>query len=125
MYVQADDLPADSILSDYDICIVGAGAAGIAMAQRLANTSVKVLLLVSGQPGRSRCARCRPSGAVSGHGRRLPAAGRPRLPVAFAPEYVRRHHQPLWLLGASTRSRRHDAPPRLPRRWLAPWTCAN
>ena len=30
---------------------MGAGAAGIAMAQRLANTSVKVLLLVSGRPG--------------------------------------------------------------------------
>ena len=50
MYVHADDLPADTILTDFDICIVGAGAAGIAMAQRLANTSVKVLLLVSGEP---------------------------------------------------------------------------
>ena len=51
MYVYADHLPAETILEDFDICIVGAGAAGIAMAQRLANSSRKVLLLVSGQPG--------------------------------------------------------------------------
>ena len=50
MYVQADCLPAHTILKDFDICIVGAGAAGIAMAQRLANTSLKVILLVSGSP---------------------------------------------------------------------------
>ena len=51
MYVYADHLPAETILQDFDICIVGAGAAGIAMAQRLANSTRKVLLLVSGQPG--------------------------------------------------------------------------
>ena len=50
MYVHADHLPANTILSDFDICIVGAGAAGIAMAQRLADSSLKVLLLVSGAP---------------------------------------------------------------------------
>ena len=48
MYLHADDLLANSILSDFEICIVGAGAAGIAMAQRLAHSSLKVLLLVSG-----------------------------------------------------------------------------
>ena len=51
MYQHADQLPADSILEGFDICIVGAGAAGIAMAQRLAGSSLKVLLLVSGGPG--------------------------------------------------------------------------
>ena len=51
MYVQADHLPTDTILTGFDICIVGAGAAGIAMAQRLAHTSLKVILLVSGTPG--------------------------------------------------------------------------
>ena len=50
MYVYADQLPADAILQDFDICIVGAGAAGIAMAHRLANSSLKVILLVSGSP---------------------------------------------------------------------------
>ena len=50
MYLHADHLPANTILSDFDICIVGAGAAGIAMAQRLAHSSLKVLLLVSGNP---------------------------------------------------------------------------
>ncbi len=50
MYVHADCLPADTILTDFDICIVGAGAAGIAMAQRLADSSLKVILLVSGGP---------------------------------------------------------------------------
>lgn len=51
MYLHADQLAAGTILKDFDICIVGAGAAGIAMAQRLAGSSLKVLLLVSGQPG--------------------------------------------------------------------------
>ena len=50
MYVYADQLPADAILQDFDICIVGAGAAGIAMAHRLANSTLKVILLVSGSP---------------------------------------------------------------------------
>ncbi len=51
MYHYADQLPAGAILAGFDICIVGAGAAGIAMAQRLANSSLKVILLVSGRPG--------------------------------------------------------------------------
>lgn len=50
MYHYADQLPAGAILQGFDICIVGAGAAGIAMAQRLAHTSLKVILLVSGSP---------------------------------------------------------------------------
>ena len=51
MYVHADQLPAGTILQGYDVCIVGAGAAGIAMAQRLAGSALKVVLLVSGGPG--------------------------------------------------------------------------
>ena len=50
MYAHADHSPADTILQGFDICIVGAGAAGIAMAQRLAHSSLKVILLVSGSP---------------------------------------------------------------------------
>ncbi len=50
MYCYADQLPEGAILQGFDICIVGAGAAGIAMAQRLANSSLKVILLVSGGP---------------------------------------------------------------------------
>lgn len=49
MYLHAEQLPAGTTLQGFDVCIVGAGAAGIAMAQRLANTSLSVLLLVSGQ----------------------------------------------------------------------------
>ena len=51
MYAYADELLAEASLTGYDICIVGAGAAGIAMAQRLAKSSLKVILLVSGAPG--------------------------------------------------------------------------
>ncbi len=50
MYRYADQLPEGTLLQGFDICIVGAGAAGIAMAQRLANTSLKVIMLVSGGP---------------------------------------------------------------------------
>ncbi len=50
MYLYADHLPANTLLGGFDICIVGAGAAGIALAQRLANTPLKVILLVSGSP---------------------------------------------------------------------------
>lgn len=51
MYLHADQLPEDTVLQGFDLCIVGAGAAGIAMAQRLAGSSLKVMLLVSGRPG--------------------------------------------------------------------------
>lgn len=50
MYLQADQLPSETVLHDFDICIVGAGAAGIAMAKRLIGSSKKVLLLSSGSP---------------------------------------------------------------------------
>lgn len=50
MYQHADQLPEGALLQGFDICIVGAGAAGIAMAQRLAGSSLKVILLVSGSP---------------------------------------------------------------------------
>ena len=64
MYFYADHLPDGAILQGFDICIIGAGAAGIAMAQRLANTSLKVLLLVSGGAGRPGPARGSASVAV-------------------------------------------------------------
>ncbi len=48
MYVHGDQLPEGTVLQGFDLAIIGAGAAGIAMARRLANTSVKVVLLVSG-----------------------------------------------------------------------------
>lgn len=48
MYIHADQLPEGTVLQGFDVCIIGAGASGIAMAKRLAHTSVKVLLLVSG-----------------------------------------------------------------------------
>ncbi len=51
MYLYADQLPENTVLQGFDLCIVGAGAAGIAMAQRLANSSLTVILLVSGSPG--------------------------------------------------------------------------
>ena len=51
MYLHADQLPENTVLQGFDLCIVGAGAAGIAMAHRLAYSSLKLLLLVSGTPG--------------------------------------------------------------------------
>ena len=51
MYLYADQLPEGTVLQGFDLCVVGAGAAGIAMAQRLANSSLTVILLVSGGPG--------------------------------------------------------------------------
>lgn len=47
MILDAYDLPADSAL-EADLCIVGAGAAGIAIALELAGTPLDVLLLESG-----------------------------------------------------------------------------
>ena len=49
MYVNADTLPNGTTLSGYDLCIVGAGAAGIAIAQRLIGTHKKVLLVSAGE----------------------------------------------------------------------------
>jgi choline dehydrogenase-like flavoprotein len=48
MYMDANDIPNDKVLSGYDVCIVGAGAAGIAMAVRLIPTGKNVLVITSG-----------------------------------------------------------------------------
>ena len=48
MYLSADQLSDGTLLQGYDICIVGAGAAGLAMAKRLIGTSRRVLVLASG-----------------------------------------------------------------------------
>lgn len=48
MYLDANQIPNGTILGNFDICIVGAGAAGIAMAARLASTSKRVLVITSG-----------------------------------------------------------------------------
>ena len=48
MYLNADQLPNGTVLQGFDICIVGAGAAGLAMAKRLIGSSKKVLVLSSG-----------------------------------------------------------------------------
>ena len=50
MYLTAEHLPDGTLLKNFDICIVGAGAAGIPMAKRLIGTAKRVLLLASGQP---------------------------------------------------------------------------
>jgi choline dehydrogenase-like flavoprotein len=60
MYLHADQLPPHTHLQGYDICIVGAGAAGLAMAKRLIGTGRSVLVLASGSPqdrGRPEAAR--------------------------------------------------------------------
>src|SRR5882672_8090922 len=48
MYLDANHIPNGTILGGYDICIVGAGAAGIAMAARLASTNKRVLVITTG-----------------------------------------------------------------------------
>ncbi len=50
MYVESGDLEAVEILRGFDICIAGAGAAGLALAHRLIGSPLKVLVLASGLP---------------------------------------------------------------------------
>jgi choline dehydrogenase-like flavoprotein len=50
VYLSAEQFPNNTMLRDFDICIVGAGAAGLAMAKRLIGSSAKVLVLSSGAP---------------------------------------------------------------------------
>lgn len=50
MYFDANQLLNGATLAGFDICIVGAGAAGIALASRLNGSSLKVLVLSNGQP---------------------------------------------------------------------------
>jgi choline dehydrogenase-like flavoprotein len=50
MYFDANQLPDGATLRGFDICIVGAGAAGIAMAARLIPSNKKVLMVSSGPP---------------------------------------------------------------------------
>jgi choline dehydrogenase-like flavoprotein len=55
MYFDANQIPTGATLSGFDVCIVGAGAAGITMATRLAATTKKVLVITSGSSlGRDR-----------------------------------------------------------------------
>ncbi|MCZ2498218.1 FAD-dependent oxidoreductase [Xylophilus sp. Kf1] len=48
MILQADSVPIDTILKA-DVCIVGGGAAGLSAALKLADSSLRVVLLESGQ----------------------------------------------------------------------------
>lgn len=48
MILQADSVPIDTTL-EADVCIVGGGAAGLSAALKLAGSSLKVILLESGQ----------------------------------------------------------------------------
>ncbi len=50
MYVESGDLLADKTVGDFDLCIAGAGAAGLAIAHRLIGSPLKVLVLASGLP---------------------------------------------------------------------------
>lgn len=50
MYRNATELENGETLAGFDVCIVGAGAAGIAMAQRLIGSALNVLVLESGLP---------------------------------------------------------------------------
>ena len=50
MYLYSERLPQGSVLDGYDICIVGAGAAGLAMAKRLVGAGKRVLVLAAGLP---------------------------------------------------------------------------
>jgi choline dehydrogenase-like flavoprotein len=50
MYLSSEEVPAGTVLQGYDICIAGAGAAGLPLARSLAGTSKKVLLLAAGLP---------------------------------------------------------------------------
>ena len=50
MYVESGDLLADKTAGGFDLCIAGAGAAGLAIANRLTGSPLKVLVLASGLP---------------------------------------------------------------------------
>ena len=100
MYAFADQLDAGAVVQDFDICIVGAGAAGIAMAQRLANTSVTVLLLVSGGPADRGLPDEARQALYQGTAGDFLQRVDPDFLRALALEYVRRHDQSLRLLGA-------------------------
>ena len=50
MDLSSEQVPAGTTLRDYDVCIVGAGAAGLSLARRLVGTHQKVLLLAAGLP---------------------------------------------------------------------------
>jgi choline dehydrogenase-like flavoprotein len=48
MYRNADQLPDKTLLQGFDVCIVGAGAAGLSVAKRLIGSPLRVLVLSSG-----------------------------------------------------------------------------
>jgi choline dehydrogenase-like flavoprotein len=50
MHLNSEQLLEGTVLGGYDICIVGAGAAGLSMAKRLVGTGKRVLVLAAGLP---------------------------------------------------------------------------
>jgi len=50
MHLDSDQVPPRGLLEGFDICVIGAGAAGIAVARRLAGTGRKTLVLAAGLP---------------------------------------------------------------------------
>ena len=50
MYLQADQLPNETLLRGFDIYIVGAGAAGLVVAKQINGSSKKGLVLSRGSP---------------------------------------------------------------------------
>jgi choline dehydrogenase-like flavoprotein len=50
MYVESGDIEGVETLRGFDLCIAGAGAAGLALAHRLTGSPLKVLVLASGSP---------------------------------------------------------------------------
>jgi len=50
VYLSSEQLRDGAVLEGYDICIAGAGAAGLAMAKRLVGCGKKVLVLAAGLP---------------------------------------------------------------------------
>ena len=99
MYLHADQLPERAVLRGFDLCIVGAGAAGIAMAHRLANSSLKVILLVSGSPDDKTLPDEDRQSLYHGTAGDFSAESRSGFLASLAPEYVWRYNQPLRISG--------------------------
>jgi choline dehydrogenase-like flavoprotein len=50
MYLHSEAITPGTVLRDYELCIAGAGAAGLAMAKRLVGSGKKTLVLAAGSP---------------------------------------------------------------------------
>ena len=114
MYVESGDLETVKTLRGFDLCIAGAGAAGLVLAHRLTRSPLKVLAPGERLADRPRTAARITAEGLRGHPRSFPGQSRSTLPAPLTAQHVRRDDESFRILGPAPRRDRLPATARVP-----------